>query len=95
MRSFATFSLLLRTDVCIEITCALALVGNMSFVFLLVLFIGLFRLGPGLYTSCETIKADYSGAITPAFTCADTSIKHNELSRYWVSNFTNYTKFNL
>lgn len=36
--------------------------------------VGLFVLGPGLYAAVEAITADYSGAITPAFTCTNMAI---------------------
>ncbi|KAF9883671.1 hypothetical protein FE257_003055 [Aspergillus nanangensis] len=40
----------------------------------LVMACGLFLLGPGLYAAVEAIIADYSGATTPAFTCANLAI---------------------
>jgi hypothetical protein len=39
-----------------------------------VMIVGLFLLGPGLYAAVEAINADYSGAIRPAFSCANLSI---------------------
>ncbi|KAI8933923.1 hypothetical protein NX059_009616 [Plenodomus lindquistii] len=35
---------------------------------------GLFLLGPGLYAAVEAIKADYAGAVSPAFSCANVAI---------------------
>jgi hypothetical protein len=40
----------------------------------IVMLVGLFLLGPGLYAACEAIIADYSGATTPAFSCANMAI---------------------
>ncbi|KAJ5106254.1 hypothetical protein N7456_002929 [Penicillium angulare] len=39
-----------------------------------ILFVGLFLLGPGLYAAVEAIITDYSGSVTPAFTCANMAI---------------------
>lgn len=39
-----------------------------------IMVVGLFMLGPGLYAAVEAIIADYSGATTPAFTCANMAI---------------------
>lgn len=39
-----------------------------------IMVVGLFLLGPGLYAAVEAIIADYSGPITPAFTCANMAI---------------------
>ncbi|KAJ5465900.1 hypothetical protein N7530_009687 [Penicillium desertorum] len=39
-----------------------------------IMVVGLFLLGPGLYAAVEAIIADYSGSITPAFTCANMAI---------------------
>ena len=39
-----------------------------------VLLVGLFLLGPGLYAAVEAIIADYSGAVKPAFSCANVAI---------------------
>ncbi|CAG8922946.1 unnamed protein product [Penicillium salamii] len=39
-----------------------------------IFIVGLFVLGPGLYAAVEAIIADYSGATTPAFTCANMAI---------------------
>ncbi|KAJ5767336.1 uncharacterized protein N7511_004952 [Penicillium nucicola] len=36
--------------------------------------VGLFILGPGLYAAVEAIIADYSAAVSPAFTCANMAI---------------------
>jgi len=48
---------------------------QLQFGFNVVIFaIGLFMLGPGLYTSIEAISLDYSGKINPAFNCADNSL---------------------
>lgn len=41
---------------------------------LFVLLCGLFLLGPGLYAAVEAIKDDYSGAVKPAFSCANVAI---------------------
>jgi hypothetical protein len=38
------------------------------------MIVGLFLLGPGLYAAVEAINADYSGAVRPAFSCANLSI---------------------
>ncbi|OJJ45193.1 hypothetical protein ASPZODRAFT_99043 [Penicilliopsis zonata CBS 506.65] len=46
----------------------------MTLIHLLVLACGLFLLGPGLYAAVKAIIADYSGSVTPAFTCADNSL---------------------
>jgi hypothetical protein len=35
---------------------------------------GLFLLGPGLYAAVEAIKGDYSGKVSPAFSCANVAI---------------------
>jgi hypothetical protein len=43
-------------------------------VHILVLAVGLFLLGPGLYAAVEAIIDDYSGSTRPAFSCADLSI---------------------
>lgn len=40
----------------------------------LVMIVGLFLLGPGLYAAVEAIMADYSTSVTPAFSCANVSI---------------------
>ncbi|KAL1656306.1 hypothetical protein SLS61_000768 [Didymella pomorum] len=39
-----------------------------------VMLCGLFLLGPGLYAAIEAIIDDYSGAVKPAFSCANVSI---------------------
>ncbi|KAJ5719005.1 hypothetical protein N7493_007460 [Penicillium malachiteum] len=39
-----------------------------------ILLVGLFILGPGLYAAVEAIIADYSGSVTPAFTCANSAL---------------------
>ncbi|KAJ5351905.1 hypothetical protein N7541_002721 [Penicillium brevicompactum] len=39
-----------------------------------IFIVGLFVLGPGLYAAVKAIIADYSGSITPAFTCANLAI---------------------
>ncbi|KAJ5636805.1 uncharacterized protein N7484_010118 [Penicillium longicatenatum] len=39
-----------------------------------ILCVGLFLLGPGLYAAVEAIITDYSGSVTPAFTCANMAI---------------------
>ena len=46
----------------------------MTLLNIIVLAIGLFLLGPGLYAAVEAIIADYSGSTTPAFTCANMAI---------------------
>lgn len=46
----------------------------MTLVNVFIFFVGLFILGPGLYAAVEAIIADYSGSITPAFTCANMAI---------------------
>ncbi|KAJ5515097.1 hypothetical protein N7463_004649 [Penicillium fimorum] len=40
----------------------------------LIMIVGLFMLGPGLYAAVEAIIADYSGSVTPAFTCTNMAI---------------------
>jgi hypothetical protein len=40
----------------------------------IVMCVGLFLLGPGLYAACEAIIADYSVSTTPAFSCANLAI---------------------
>lgn len=39
-----------------------------------VMIVGLFLLGPGLYAACEAIIADYAGSTRPAFSCANLAI---------------------
>lgn len=39
-----------------------------------IMVVGLFILGPGLYAAVKAIIADYSGSITPAFTCANAAL---------------------
>jgi transmembrane amino acid transporter len=39
-----------------------------------VLLVGLFLLGPGLYSAVKAIIADYSGSVRPAFACANLAI---------------------
>ena len=39
-----------------------------------IMVFGLFLLGPGLYAAVEAIIDDYSGAVKPAFSCANVSI---------------------
>ncbi|KAJ5934142.1 hypothetical protein N7466_003689 [Penicillium verhagenii] len=46
----------------------------MTLVNVFILFVGLFLLGPGLYAAVEAIISDYSGSVTPAFTCANAAI---------------------
>ena len=46
----------------------------MTVIHILVLLVGLFLLGPGLYAAVEQITLDYAGSTTPAFSCADLSI---------------------
>ena len=48
--------------------------ATMSVVHIFVLLVGLFLLGPGLYAAVKEIMYDYSGSITPAFSCADLSL---------------------
>lgn len=40
----------------------------------IVFIVGLFLLGPGLYAAVEAIIDDYSGAVKPAFSCANVAI---------------------
>jgi hypothetical protein len=47
---------------------------GMTLIHAFVMLVGLFLLGPGLYAAVEEIIADYSGDVTPAFSCADISI---------------------
>ncbi|PYH99064.1 amino acid transporter [Aspergillus ellipticus CBS 707.79] len=46
----------------------------MTLVHVFVMACGLFLLGPGLYAAVEAIIADYSGSISPAFSCASLGI---------------------
>ena len=46
----------------------------MTLLNIFIFVVGLFMLGPGLYAAVEAIIADYSGAVTPAFTCANMAI---------------------
>jgi hypothetical protein len=46
----------------------------MTVIHVIVMFSGLFLLGPGLYAAVEAIIADYSGGVQPAFSCANLSI---------------------
>ncbi|MCJ1396176.1 hypothetical protein MMC18_009065 [Xylographa bjoerkii] len=46
----------------------------MTIIHIIVMAVGLFMLGPGLYAAVEAIIADYSGAVRPAFSCANLSI---------------------
>jgi len=46
----------------------------MTLIHVLVMISGLFLLGPGLYAAVEAIIADYSGTVTPAFSCANLSL---------------------
>jgi hypothetical protein len=46
----------------------------MTLIHVFVMIVGLFILGPGLYAAVEAIIADYSGSVTPAFTCANMAI---------------------
>ncbi|CAN8103292.1 unnamed protein product [Discula destructiva] len=46
----------------------------LTLVHVLVMVIGLFLLGPGLYAAVEAIKVAYSGSTTPAFSCANLAI---------------------
>jgi hypothetical protein len=48
--------------------------STMTAIHILVMFVGLFLLGPGLYAAVEAIMADYSSGTTPAFSCANLSI---------------------
>jgi hypothetical protein len=46
----------------------------MTVVHILVMIVGLFLLGPGLYAAVEAIIADYSGGTNPAFSCKNLAI---------------------
>lgn len=46
----------------------------MTVVHVLVMLVGLFLLGPGLYAAVKAIIADYSGGTKPAFSCANVAI---------------------
>lgn len=46
----------------------------MTVIHIIVLFVGLFLLGPGLYAAVEAIMEDYSGATRPAFSCANIAV---------------------
>ncbi|KAJ5654633.1 hypothetical protein N7490_001636 [Penicillium lividum] len=47
---------------------------TMTLINVFVMAVGLFLLGPGLYAAVEAIITDYSGSVTPAFTCANMAI---------------------
>ncbi|CAI7664112.1 unnamed protein product [Penicillium pancosmium] len=46
----------------------------MTLVNVFIMIVGLFILGPGLYAAVEAIITDYSGSVTPAFTCANMAL---------------------
>ncbi|KAF1841284.1 uncharacterized protein K460DRAFT_294993 [Cucurbitaria berberidis CBS 394.84] len=46
----------------------------LTVIHILVMFCGLFLLGPGLYAAVEAIIDDYSGSVKPAFSCANVAI---------------------
>ncbi|KAI7773483.1 N amino acid transport system protein [Diaporthe eres] len=46
----------------------------LTLIHIVVLLVGLFLLGPGLYAAVEAIIADYSGETRPAFSCANLAI---------------------
>jgi len=46
----------------------------MTVIHIIVMFVGLFLLGPGLYAAVDAIKIDYSGATRPAFSCANIAV---------------------
>ncbi|KAK4500940.1 hypothetical protein PRZ48_009132 [Zasmidium cellare] len=46
----------------------------MTIVHILVMFVGLFLLGPGLYAAVKAIMADYTGGVRPAFSCKNLSL---------------------
>lgn len=46
----------------------------MTMIHILVMFCGLFLLGPGLYAAVTAIIDDYAGSTRPAFACADLAI---------------------
>lgn len=46
----------------------------LTLIHVIVFFVGLFLLGPGLYAAVEAIIADYSGDTRPAFSCANLAI---------------------
>lgn len=46
----------------------------LTIIHVVVLLVGLFLLGPGLYAAVEAIIADYSGETRPAFSCANLAI---------------------
>lgn len=46
----------------------------MTAVHVLVMIVGLFLLGPGLYAAVKAIMADYAGSTRPAFSCANLAI---------------------
>jgi hypothetical protein len=46
----------------------------MTVVHVIVMAVGLFLLGPGLYAAVEAIISDYSGGTRPAFSCANLAI---------------------
>ena len=43
-------------------------------VHIIIMAVGLFLLGPGLYAACQQIIIDYGYAVSPAFSCTDVSI---------------------
>ncbi|QDS71317.1 hypothetical protein FKW77_001880 [Venturia effusa] len=46
----------------------------LTVIHVLVMIVGLFLLGPGLYAAVEAIIADYAGGTKPAFSCSNVSI---------------------
>jgi hypothetical protein len=46
----------------------------MTVIYVFVMAVGLFLLGPGLYAAIEAIIGDYSGGTRPAFSCANLAI---------------------
>jgi hypothetical protein len=46
----------------------------LTIIHIFVMACGLFLLGPGLYAAVEAVKADYSGGVKPAFSCANVAI---------------------
>ncbi|KII86443.1 hypothetical protein PLICRDRAFT_177986 [Plicaturopsis crispa FD-325 SS-3] len=46
----------------------------LTLIHIFIAVVGLFLLGPGMYTSVSAIKSDYAGSVKPAFSCADNSL---------------------
>nr|XP_018266024.1 uncharacterized protein I303_02402 [Kwoniella dejecticola CBS 10117]OBR88182.1 hypothetical protein I303_02402 [Kwoniella dejecticola CBS 10117] len=47
---------------------------TMSIINIIIFFLGLFMLGPGLYTSVDAIVTDYAGSVKKPFSCASNAL---------------------